>query len=749
MNRTASLVTRSSLLVLVLIAGLALSRAGAVSADAAAPQPPAGATAAAALAATPDLLPIRTITLYRSGVGYFERSGLVSADTEVSLRFHTDQINDILKSMVVLLDPAKGRLDAISYGSKEPLERRLASFGVNIADNPSIPDLLDRLRGAPIKVLAAGDQVTGTILGVEQRAVAPVKDRPAFMAPHLNLVTPTGMRSIAITDISSFDILDKSLADELTKALAALAEYRADRSKTVNLRFSGPSAAALPVTVAYIHEMPVWKTSYRLILPDTDAAGKPKDANSSLTIQGWAIVENTTDNDWNDVRLSLVSGRPVSFQMDLYEPLFVYRPQIPVPTVPGVAPRAYQAGMEEFGHIAMLQDLGVTGADSSSPGALSKQGAYEPRAMDEAGRRGVPSGGGGGRSPFRDDQRKYGDIPQIDMHALLANAAGPQAQGAEVGEVFQYQLEAPVTIERQRSAMIPILAAPIAGRRVSIFNPADGGEHPMRGVELTNNTNLQLLPGPLAVFDGPAYAGDAQIGHISTGDKRLLAYSVDLDVHTLTKLDSQNAVTRLKIVDGLFEQTAKSTTTSTYAFDNKDAKRPRTIVIEQAKQEGWKLVEPAKPAEETQTLYRFEVAVPAAKAATLAVKQERVEHQRVAVSSIDMPTILAYAHDGKVSPAVVKAVTDVASRQAAINDSERTIQDLDRQTGEIGKDQSRIRENMTRIDHSSQLYTRYMTKLTEQETQLEDLAQRRAKAQQQHDSLVNDLNAFLKTLNVE
>jgi hypothetical protein len=175
-----------------------------------------------------DQIPIRKITLYRSGVGYFERSGQIDGDAEIQLRFNTDQINDILKSMV-LLDRGGGRIDAVSYGSKEPLARRLASFGVDISGNPSIPELLNQLRGAPIRV-AGGEQVQGTILGIETRVVPAAKDQPARPEAFLNLVTPGGLRSLAISGISSFEILDEELAAELNKALAALAEYRADRS---------------------------------------------------------------------------------------------------------------------------------------------------------------------------------------------------------------------------------------------------------------------------------------------------------------------------------------------------------------------------------------------------------------------------------------------------------------------------------------------------------------------------------------
>ena len=564
-------------------------------------------TSSAAKESAADRVPIRKITLYRSGVGYFERSGRITGDAEIQLRFNTDQINDILKSMV-LLDKGGGRIDAVSYGSKEALARRLASFGVDISGNPSIPDLLTQLRGAAIRV-SGGEQTQGVILGIEHRTVPGGKDDALRTEPYLNLVTPAGLRSIAISGISSFEILDKELADELNKALAALAEYRADRTKTVDLRFSGEGvrdAAEREVVVAYIHEMPVWKPSYRLILPDEPAgASSPSGATRPATaaIQGWAIVENNTDQDWHEVRLALVSGRPVSFRMDLYEPLYVFRPLIPVPTIPGVAPRAYQGGMDGIFAEMAESEQGVPERQSMKRG-LSAPGAPAPSSATKMGR----------AAGFA------GDYAGISVDDMASYAARAQAAVGEVGEVFQYELEAPVTIERQRSAMIPILTASISGRRVSIFNLQDGSEHPMRGVEITNDSDLQLLPGPIAVFDGAsgaegktAYAGDAQIGHIGQGDKRLLAYAVDLDVQVLSESASDSNITRLRIVEGSFELTVKMQQRTSYTFKNADEKRSRTVVVEHTRLGGWELVRPEKPSEITASLYRFELPVAAGK----------------------------------------------------------------------------------------------------------------------------------------
>lgn len=680
-----------------------------------------------------DRVPIRKITLYRSGVGYFERSGQIDANAEIQLRFNTDQINDILKSMV-LLDLDGGRIESVSYGSKEPLAKRLASFGVNIADNPTLPALLNQLRGAPIKVQVPADSITGTVLGIEQRTVSIKKDAEPIPQPYLNLVTPSGLRSIAIADVSSFEILDKTLSEELNKALSALAEYRADRTKTVDLRFAGTGSRR--VVVGYVHEMPVWKTSYRLVIPENPKAD-PK--GGEIFLQGWAIVENTTDQDWTDVRLGLVSGRPVSFQMDLYEPLFMTRPWVSVPTIAGVLPRAYALGAD------LMDDEDAAGGSGQSPFTGDRMQS-KAEVQRNAGRMIAPGSPAPAPAIAAESMNRYEGITGDSMVGYAQQAG---ATPAEVGEVFQYQIDQPVSLERQRSAMIPIVTTNIPGRRVSIFNSSEGSEYPRRGIEITNNADLQLLAGPVSVYDGSAYAGDAQIGQIPKGDKRLLSYALDLNVTALNNTERKDTVTNVRISDGLLVLTSKLLSTTKYDFKNQDSARDRTLIVEHAKWNGWNLVDTAKPSEETKDLYRFEIGIEPGKTATFEVKQEMVQEQRTQIMGQDIATLLAYNKSGKLSSAVLKAVQEAAAKQSAINATEREIEQLNAQVQEINNEQTRIRENMRTIERSSQLYTRYMTKLTEQETTIEDLNQRKADAQKRLEEQRQGLAAYLRGLNVE
>ncbi|MBX3378119.1 MAG: hypothetical protein KF678_14080 [Phycisphaeraceae bacterium] len=685
-------------------------------------------------------LPIKSLTLYRSGVGCFERRGMVDAGETVQLRFKTEQINDMLKSMVIL--DQQQALQSVAYGSKEPLERRLASFGVNIADNPSMSELLNRLRGSAVKIVTDEGELSGTIVNVESRPTvltttgAQGATQNVANLPWISLLTGKGVQSVNLTKARGFELLDKELAAELNKALAALAEHRAERVKAVDVTFGG--SGARPVVVAYIHEMPVWKTSYRLVLPDAAEKKGDKDKGQP-TIQGWAIVENTTDEDWENVQLSLVAGRPVSFQMDLYEPLFVFRPEIPVPQVPGVMPRMYAEGSR----LAERQALRDVSGRPMSPAAAEPSPARAAPGVGGRGRVQSATAEGGAYA------RKDADERMLGLSSLGAYAPSAAAEGGEIGEVFQYQMKTPVSLERQRSAMLPILSSAIEGRRVSIFNAADSTEHPMRGVEIKNSTGLQLMPGPISVFDGAAYAGDAQIGHVTLGDKRLLAYSVDLDVKALVKEDSKGTVRKVRIVNGSIEQTIKQENKVSYAFVNKDEKRSRTIIVEQRKMDGWDLVTPKKALEETEDLYRFEVELDAKEPGKIDIVQERTDKEYYAVTGYDVGTLVAFSKDGKASAKVVEAVQKAAAMQATLNDTKRRIEQLDSERTGIDQDQNRIRQNMGSVSRDTELYKRYATKLNEQETRLEEIREQRAKEVATMNRQQAELNSYVAGLNVE
>lgn len=674
-------------------------------------------------------LPITSITLYRSGVGYFERHGMIKSGDSVQLRFAQDEINDMLKSMVIF-DPQQA-LQSISYESNEPLARQLASFGIDLSDNPTLATILGRLRGTKVRFVTSDGPISGVVLGSEMRDQAQGSAQKAISIPFVNVITESGVRSVNLTTIVSVQLEDPALNGELMKALAALAAHSTDRFKNVGLSFGG--TAARDVKIAYVNEMPIWKTSYRLVLPD-EAKSKEQPM-----IQGWAIIENTTDDDWSNIQLALVASQPVSFEMNLSQSLHITRPSLDVPTVAGAAPRIYQDGDAFAEKNRLRQAMAAPSVSAPPPGAwMAKTAAADGL---------VASGGAFGAVAMADGANNDMETG-MSSEELWKQSAIAQAQSSSVGEAFQYTMKNPISIGRQQSAMLPILTSAIDGRRVSIFNRADGIDHPMRGVELTNSTGLQLIPGPVAVFDAFTYAGDAQVGYMTLNDKRLLAYAVDLSVSAAVQDDSTNTMRSIRIVDGFIEETRKQVQRTSFAFNNKDAARGRTMLVETAKIQGWELAEPKKAAEETQSLYRFELTLKPSEKATFVVAQENTFLSRISVAQYDMPTLLAYASDKKASQAVIDAAKKAAAMLATMNATGARIALLVQERQSINADQNRIRQNMASIDHDTEVYRRYLTKFNEQESRLEAILVQTTNEQTTLQSQQDALNDYVRSLNV-
>src|SRR5436190_17926572 len=293
-----------------------------------APQPDAAAAAA---------LPIKTVVLFCSGVGYFERKGEIEGNARIDLTFQVRDINDLIKSMV--LQDEKGVVSAVSYDSLEPVDRTLKSFAVNLTNNPTFGQILTQMRGEKVEVVlqqTATNQpgtISGSVMGIEQQK-QPSKDG-AVETEVLTMWCAEGVRSVKLSEVQRLRFLNPTMEGEFRRALETLALSHDALKKAVSLNFTGEGKRA--VSVGYVVENPIWKTSYRLVL---DKDGKP-------FLEGWAVVDNPTEDDWNNVGMALISGRPISFQMDLYQPLYVPRPTVELELFQSLRPVAYGGAVEK------------------------------------------------------------------------------------------------------------------------------------------------------------------------------------------------------------------------------------------------------------------------------------------------------------------------------------------------------------------------------------------------------------------
>ena len=683
-------------------------------------------------------LNLKRVVLFSSGVGYFEHAGQVQGSAKVEMQFKVEGINDLLKSMVVQ-DLGGGQVSTVGYGSKDPVEKTLKSFAIDLTANPTLGKLLTQIRGERVEI-DAPNKITGVIVGVETRRQEIEKGRIVEVEV-LNLLTDEGLRAVVLESVSRIKLVDEKLNGELQKALAVLATAHATDKKTVTLNFLGQGERK--VRVGYIQETPIWKTSYRLVLDDEKAP----------LLQGWAIVENTTEEDWKDVGMTLVSGRPISFVMDLYQPLYIPRPLVQMELYASLQPQTYG------------QDLAAKEQEFRKRGEEAKVAMTPPApaAVGFGGRGGGMGGGMGG----------YGGMPgAAPARARRASGLAAGAELAEgqpvaqemmdfrqgvqsvaaagnVGELFQYAIATPVSLPRRQSAMLPIVSGEVKGEKVSIYNPRVHPKHPLNGLKLTNTTELHLMQGPITVFDGGSYAGDAQIEDLPPKSERLLSYAMDLDTEVAPESKGRpEQLTSVRIVKGTLWIEMKHARSQEYTVKN-SGRKAKKVLIEYPVDPTWKLIAPKEPAEKTRDLYRFAVEAKPGEPAKLLVEEERIDRQQVALTNMDEGSIQVFISAKTVGDKVKAALKEVIQRKQALAQVTVKRAQLDQQIKAIEQEQSRIRQNMDKLDRASDLYKRYVKKFTDQEDEIEKLRGEIKELTAQETQLRKSLDEYLIGLDLQ
>ena len=668
-------------------------------------QPPAG---------NAESLPVRSVTLFSSGVAYTERTGEVNGDVSVPLTFRTAQINDILKSLVLIDE--KGKVQPATYTARDPISRTLQAFAVNLSENLTLPQILGRLRGARVTVDAGRESFTGQIVGIEERAEA-----AGLVRTWLNLLTDKGLVYVRLEPNVTVRLLDERLNKELQEALGLLARGADDQRRQVVLHFAGNGRRQ--VRVGYVTEAPLWKMSYRLVLGSSARNAAPNKAY----LQGWALVENTTEEDWNGIRLALVSGRPISFIQDLYQPLYLRRPVVAPDVIASPYPQT---------HGGDLQDKVAAAAGGPAGGGMGGMGGAP--AMRRAGARTISPPPG---------------ITPEDARAVtgydLDNSIIVMAQGERTGELFEYSITTPVTLPRQQAAMIPVVAQDVEAEKVSLYNADSDPKFPLNAVRLKNTTGLHLKGGPITLFDGSTYAGDAKMEDVPPGDSRLISYAVDLAIEGERQVPSATMhEMSMSLKKGVLTVVRKESQETVYTVKSK-AEAPKTVLVEHPFRSEYKLISPAQATERTSRLYRFAVTVPPGKSQQLKVLVERPVSQTVVVFDADINSLAYYANRKDISPKLRDALQEVVQRRRRVTELQSQVTSREQEIGAITQDQDRIRKNMVSLDRTSALYKRYVTELDAQETRIQTLRQEATQVRKQVAEAERELRAYLDELVID
>jgi hypothetical protein len=606
---------------------------------------------AAALAAD---LPVREVILYKSGVGYFARSGPLAPGESARLDFKATDMNDVLKSLAVS-DDSGTPIRGLRYDSSLPLEQKLAEFPFTVADGQQVSAFLDRLRGARIELKSPAEALAGTI--VSARAIDGNDKQPE--REQLILLLDSGdLRAVDLAAVSSLRFADPKLHAQLKDYLATVAQSRSKDKRSVYIDSS--DAKARTVSASYMIPQPLWKSSYRLLLGEKGEA----------TLEGWAIIDNTTGDDWTGVRLTVVSGRPVSFISRLYEPFYVQRTTADVNNAWAQAPVVYE------GEVVGGVPGGVAGGVIGGIAAPEKMKAFTR--LESFGKLQAPP-------PMR---------MRVEPSTVAANT-----ETRELGDLFEYRFAAPVTIHKNESAMLPFLQQKIAARKLLIYS-ASYGENPMSAAELTNNTGKTLDGGPITIFESAGYGGEALMNTVKNSDKRLISYAVDLGTRVGTKEDSDDAhVLEVHASRGYINTKNYLRETKTYTIRNVDPK-PKTLVVEQPIRDGYSVLSPT-PSETTANAHRFEVKLGAGATEKFTVEEEFVYSQTFQVSGFTPDVLVEYVRRKAISEEGRRQLEQVMNQKGRIAEVDGSLKQTRSEMDDITRAQERLRQNIQTLNHVS------------------------------------------------
>jgi hypothetical protein len=697
-------------------------------------------------------LPIRRVVLYSNGVAYIERRGMISGDAEINLSFKQSQVDDVLKSMLVL-DSGKGRINAVSYNSSLPASARTAEipFSVEAKTNQDggISEVLSQLQGAKVTVASIKGVTIGSILTVEKRVVAGEKDKPASVAYYLVIASESGeISNFNLADVRSVKLLDDATRRDLNEFAGATASTRRRDAKTITVASQG--AGGRELIVSYTIAAPIWKTTYRVVL---DERGKP-------FFQGWAIVDNVSEEDWAGVQLSLVSGSPVSFIQNLQKPLYRYRPIVPIPEDLNLRPQIYDPENGEGSGSGNGNGNGDGYGSGSGSGRGSPPPPPAPKPLFESANNNFIVSSGFEGSSVSD--------------AIVGEKSGVQtaATGAEIGDLFEYKIEQPVSVARNRSALIPIIQTKMEGERVSIFrgeeseaSASDDGEddeqeevrranpRPMSGLLLKNISAMTFEGGSMTVLDRDAYAGEALMERLKPKEQRLISFALDLGTLVrVEKKQDREPAKLIKVVDGTFQIHYFRTDKKIYHLSNQ-TDRAKIVYVEHPVREKWILSEnSAKPEYTTARFYRFRVELVAFENKQIVVAENLPMMDKYSLSTLSPKDLDVFVASRFIDEAMRAKLAKLIDLRMRINQINARLQAFETEEERISDDQKRLRENieaLAKTPEAKQLIARYIAKANEQESQLETMQKERQTISAEKEKLERELAIEIKNLEIK
>ena len=659
--------------------------------------------------------PVRKVVLYKNGLGYFEHAGEVTGDAEISIDFTTSQLDDVLQSLTVL-DEGGGHISGVGYNSTSPLDQQLKSLSFGLSADPSVADLFRALRGARVEVSGKETAISGRLMNIEeQQERGSGSDSSNVEHRYLTVVADSGtIRVIELTPATNVRLLDAELDKQLGRYLSMMSSARNAELRHLTIESRGQGRRELHVS--YISEVPVWKSTYRIVFP--------KDSSTSAILQGWAVIDNTVGSDWKNVRLSLVAGSPQSFVQPLSTPYYQRRPAIGLPTAAMTFPETHEGAIEPAGV------AGFVGKQVPPSRAPMFQESLNNR-LTAPGFYGVGQGYGGG--VYRGSDAFQQDEVSTD----------------DFDDYFEYSISQPVTLHKNESALVPILQAHVEAQRVTLWNGNRG--EPLRALWLTNSSNLMLDRGSFSLFENGSFAGEGLLDSIRAGDKRLLSYGFDPAVR-VSPGEIQNAshLAHITLAKGVLTRSVSEIDDRTYTVSNSGS-AARTVIVEQPRRAGLKLDPNSSLAETTPNLYRFRVTVQPHESVPLHVSERGTLSTTYSIEqNSDAGSSLLVSISGENS-VVADALRPVLDAKRKLDEIEQKLKSNEADIEQLSADEKRVRENIAALkgNGANDAMRRFVEQLNRDEDQLQAARKQADELTRERDAARDALANQLTNLNLD
>ena len=650
----------------------------------------------------PATIPLKRVTLYKHGIGHFERRGKFKGPGEIELMCGPEDIDDMLKSLLIL-NVEGGGLASVTYDSAKTLPTRLSEFGFDLRKCRGLLELIAQIKGSPVTIKVGTTKVEGRVAGLDEVETA-VGDNKLIEQQLLLYCGGASLKRYGFSTISEITLNDPHLASEIQQQLELLFQSIRKKDRKL-LKVELTEAIEREVVIAYSIPNPIWKTSYRMVV----------DEGGRVLLQGTAIVDNVQDEDWEEVQISLVSAAPVSFIQPLYDPVQPHRRRIQAQGQnsqgPYVTERAHNFG-DGFGQ--------AEASSSTNSFELQLQERFKAsKGVDDSGIQAQAHPAAAGAN-----WRRLGPLPNQSREAEAVNVFdAAQLQNVEVevsesGELFEYQISLPVTIPRNSSALIPIVNELIEGERISLFNSGRNPRFPYAALRLKNTTGLTLESGPVTILETNTYAGEALLDVLKKDDTRILPFALDQSITVIVRDNfERKPFWRVRAWQGFLYLDYKEETQKTYNLENLGEK-DKVVYVEHPVQSTLSLISQEKPIEVTESFYRFRIPLKPKEAHSLAVVEEGQNYQTVRLEDFDSPDMAAVKwlmEQNFVDKQFHDFLKQVIEKRTVIRLLLEQRKTMHEHVAELKSDQERARENVRTLGTSSD---RYKTAIDEAEDKI-------------------------------